>query len=69
MEWNVWKQTQWIIALYDNETEIKTNYYRVYRIIELNSWQELTIDIQTPINKPFNLLKLNGGMLKATSSL
>ena len=58
MEWNVWKQTQWIIALYDNETEIKTNYYRVYRIIELNSWQELTIDIQTPINKPFNLLKI-----------
>jgi hypothetical protein len=50
MEWEIWKQTQWIITLYDNEQPIKTNYYRIYRIIEPNLWQTITIDIKTPKN-------------------
>lgn len=58
MEWNVWKQTQWIIALHNNDTEVKTNYYRVYRIIEPNSWQEISIAIKTPPHSSFNKLKI-----------
>lgn len=49
-EWNIWKQTQWIITLYDNKQPIKTNFYRIYRIIEPNSWHTITIDIKTPKN-------------------
>lgn len=58
MEWDVWKQAQWVIALYDDEKEVRTNYYRVYRIIEPNTWQDITIDIKTPKNKDYNALKI-----------
>jgi len=58
VEWNVWKQTQWIIALYNDNTEIRSNFYRIYRIIEPNSWQEISIDIKVPKNKTPNKLKI-----------
>lgn len=57
-EWNVWKQTQWIITLYHKEQLVKTNYYRIHRIIEPNSWQNINIDIKTPKNTEYDKLSI-----------
>ena len=58
MEWNVWNQTQWIISLSENNIETRSNYYRVYRIINPNSWQNICIDIKTSDQKSSNILKI-----------
>ena len=58
MEWNIWNQTQWIITLYNNEEVVRSNFYRIYRIIEPNSWQPIFIDIKTPRNKKYNKLSI-----------
>ncbi|MBK8350295.1 MAG: hypothetical protein IPL21_00915 [Saprospirales bacterium] len=58
IEWNIWNQTQWIITLYNNEEVVRSNFYRIYRIIEPNSWQPIFIDIKTPRNKKYNKLSI-----------
>jgi hypothetical protein len=57
-EWNSWMQTQWIIGLYCKNKEVKTNFYRVHRIIEPGSWQEISIDIKTLKNEPSDQLRI-----------
>lgn len=58
MEWDIWKQAQWIISLYNDDTEVKTNFYRIYRIIEPHIWQDITIDIKVPKNTHYNTIKI-----------
>ncbi|MDB5228016.1 MAG: hypothetical protein JWN78_2209 [Bacteroidota bacterium] len=58
MEWDVWKQAQFIVSLNDSDHNIKTNLYRIYRIIEPGAWQEIYMDIRTPEKKTFNTLKM-----------
>lgn len=58
MEWDIWKQAQWIIALYKDDVEIRTNSYRMYRILETGKWQEISIDIEANKEAQANLLKI-----------
>ena len=57
MEWDTWKQAQICIALSNNDKPIKVNQYRIYRMITLNSWQDLFIDINGAIKQPYDSLR------------
>jgi hypothetical protein len=59
MEWNLWKQSQIIIGLWDNEKLIKENGYRIYRILTPGRWQDISIEIDTKNAQHFNKLKLS----------
>jgi hypothetical protein len=50
MEWNVWRQAQLTIELKANGEKIKSNYYRIYRVVELGKWQTIYIDIKNKKN-------------------
>lgn len=58
MEWDVWKQAQFIVSLNEGDRVVKTNLYRIYRIIEPGQWQDIYMDIKTPKNKTTNTLKI-----------
>ncbi len=58
MEWDMWKQALWIIALHKDDSEIRTNTYRVYRVIDPGQWQEISIDIKAEKGTQPNKLKI-----------
>lgn len=57
MEWNVWKQPQIHIALWNNNHQAKVKQFRIARIIPSGSWQDVSIDINGAIKQPYNTLK------------
>ncbi|MEO5675806.1 MAG: glycosyltransferase family 39 protein [Chitinophagales bacterium] len=57
MEWNVWKQPQICIALANGSQQIKVKQFRVARINEPGSWQQVFIDINGVIPQPYDRLK------------
>ena len=58
MEWDTWKQSQICISLSNDDTLIKEKRYRIYRIIDIGSWQDVSIDINSAINQPYDSLKV-----------
>ncbi len=58
MEWNTWMQAQMIVSLKNNDKEVKSKMIRVYRIIDPGKWEDVFIDIDGSIPKPYNFLQV-----------
>ncbi len=49
-EWDLWRQTQFIVKFYQGEKEIQANMIRVHRFITDGESKELYLDAKTPDN-------------------
>ncbi|HQD11475.1 MAG TPA: hypothetical protein PLW43_00900 [Chitinophagales bacterium] len=58
MEWDTWKQAQIILTLKQNGIVVKSNYYRIYRIIDTGKWEDISIELITPEQTAFNELSI-----------
>jgi hypothetical protein len=47
-EWDLWRQTQFIVKFYSGEQEIQSNMIRIYRFISDGESKEIYLDTKTP---------------------
>lgn len=47
-EWDLWRQTQFIVKFYNGEQEVQANMIRIYRFIEDGESKEIYLDAKTP---------------------
>ena len=50
-EWNMWQMTQLIGSFYYENTEVKTRFIRLQRMIEQGERRTIELDIQVPKKK------------------
>ncbi|MCS6917756.1 MAG: hypothetical protein NZM08_08760, partial [Chitinophagales bacterium] len=54
-EWDVWKQSQFIVQFVYNSDTVQTNFIRVDRFLNEGQWRTLHLDARVP-DKPWNRL-------------
>lgn len=57
-EWNYWMMSQFIISIEQDDKIIKEKMIRVQRLLGINDWRKIHIDIKIPKDETFNNVKV-----------
>lgn len=56
-EWDIWKMAQFVVEIRKDGNIVKTNMFRVFRLLEDNSFKHLHLDVRLP-DVPFDEISL-----------
>ena len=57
-EWNYWSMSQFVISLEQDDKIVKEKMIRVQRLLGVNDWREIHIDLKIPEGQIFNNVKV-----------
>ncbi len=67
-EWDVWKMTQFIVTLSNDEKEVKSKLIRVHRLLNNGELKNIYLDVKLPIKK-INTVKVKFWNADGTQSI